>query len=428
MLNQMNRLLYSRYPLILIIVFSLIVHLLFLIKNPGMIFNDPGQIGFTEKQGQYGGRDATLYAEMARQLLDVGVYGYDTHHTGEVVQNAFVTPGQPIYLVVIFSIANLIFVDQLLLAKLVNMALSVSTVALLYFISYRLFESRWISLSAAFLYSIYLSPLHYFRTTLTEIPSIFMFCLTLLLFLKAYQDHRTRDHVLFGIFFCITVMFRPTPAPLILLAIAAILLKYPIKESVRIGLLWVIGPVVVIAPWVIRNLAAFGELYIFSSHAGNSLFAGANPFFKNDFSEYWREMKAKGWDQEQYAWYKIKQGFKHDFDYWFAWFTVGKTINLFHQVDSQVHYMNYAMLKYFKWIHYFVVVVGIGSTIFYMKKLNVRTIAWIVVGYILLSNMFLTIPRYGFFIIPMLCILTAFTIYQVGYLLTKYVKIVKSHV
>ncbi|WP_349408673.1 glycosyltransferase family 39 protein [Pseudalkalibacillus sp. SCS-8] len=423
MYKSFNQFIHSKYPILIILAFSLVVHLLFLVKDPGMIFNNPEQIGFTEEQGEYGGRDASLYAKMARQLMETGVYGYDTHHTGEVVQNAFVTPGQPIYLVIIFSIANLFNIDQLLLAKIFNMFLSVATVGLLYLISHRLFKSQWIALLGSGLYSVYFSQLHYFRTTLTEIPAIFMFCLVILFFLKAYQDNRTRDHVLFGILFCIMVMFRPTPAPLILLAVAAVLLKYPFKTSVRIGMLWVIGPIVVISPWVIRNLAAFGELYIFSSHAGNSLYAGANPFFKNDFSDYWREMKAKGWSQEQYAWYKIKQGFTSDFDFWFAWFTVGKTINLFHYLDGFVHYMNFAMMKYFKLLHFFIVIVGLGSALIWMKKEGIRVIAWIVISYIALSNLFLTIPRYGFFIIPLMCILTAFTLIQGPQVLAKYVKL-----
>ncbi len=425
MKHGLSKLFYSKYPLYIILAFSFIIHVLFLVKDPGMIFNNPEQIGFTEEQGEYGGRDASLYARMAHQLLETGVYGYDTHHTDEVVQNAFVTPGQPMYLVIIFSIANLLHVDELLFAKIVNMAFSVATVGLLYFISNRLFKSQWISLLSSLLYALYFSPLHYFRTTLTEIPSIFMFSLTLLVFLKAFQDNRTRDHVLFGIFFCIMVMFRPTPAPLILLGIAAVLIRYPFRTSVRIGLLWVIGPLVVIGPWVVRNYLAFGEMYIFSSHAGNSLFAGANPFFKNSFSDYWREMTAKGWDQEKYAWYKIKQGFSQDFDFWFSWFTVGKTINLFNQVDGQVHYINYAMMKYFKLLHYFIVVVGLSSAILLLKKANIRVIAMLAIGYILISNMFLTIPRYGFYIIPMLCILTAYTMVKAPQFMGRYAKMIR---
>lgn len=410
---------FFKSPIVYILLFSLLLHLLFLVKEPGMIFNKPEVLGFTEVEGKWGGRDASLYAQMANQILNEGVYGYDTYHTGEIVKNAFVTPGHPLYLVTTFFIANLLHMDQLDLARIFNMILSVGTIFLIYLIAMNLFKKESVALISAVLYATYFSPLHYFRTTLTEIPGIFMLCLTVLFFIKAFYGNQAKDHLLFSIFFCIAVMIRPTPAPLILLGIGAVLCKYGIKESVKIGLLWVMGPIMIILPWVIRNYIAFGELYIFSSHAGNSLYAGSNPYNIYSFSDYYREMHALGYDQSQYAWYKIKAGFVTNFPLWFSWFTVGKTIHLFQYVDSYVHYHDYKGFKLFELQHYFLVIVGSISGIIFRKHQGVAIVLSILLGYIALSNLFLTIPRYGFYIIPMLCILAGYGLNQLVTIFTK---------
>jgi 4-amino-4-deoxy-L-arabinose transferase-like glycosyltransferase len=410
---------FYKKPIFYILLFSLLLHLVFLVKEPGTIFKKPEAINFTEEQGKWGGRDASLYAKMANQIIEEGVYGYDTKHTGEVVKNAFVTPGHPMYLVTTFFIANTLNIDQLLLVRIFNMLLSVATVLLVYLIAKKLFQKELIALSSAFLYATYFSPLHYFRTALTEIPGIFMLCLTILFFLKAFESDKTRNHILFAIFFCIAVMIRPTPAPLILLAIAAVLWKYGIKKSVRIGLLWAVGPLVVILPWVIRNYIAFGELYIFSSHAGNSLYAGSNPFFVYNNSDYYREMLKMGLDQSQYALYKIKQGFSNNFAIWFSWFTVGKTIELFKYVDGYVHYYYYKGFKLLELQHFFVVIAGFLSAFIFRKRKGMLPLLFILVGYIALSNLFLTIPRYGFYIIPVICIIAGYGVSQLIYFLLK---------
>jgi 4-amino-4-deoxy-L-arabinose transferase-like glycosyltransferase len=401
-------------PIFYILLFSLALHVLFLVKDPGLIFTRPEMIGFTPEQGKWGGRDATLYAKMANQIMNEGVYGYDTHHTGVVVQNAFVTPGHPFYLVTVFTVANILNIDQLLLLQLVNMLLSVGTVLLIYFISRQLFKQEIIAWLSALLYATYFSPLHYFRTSLTEIPGIFAFCLTLFLFLKAFQSNKTKDHILFAVIFCITVMIRPTPAPLILLAIAAVVVKFGIKKSVRIGLLWVIGPILIILPWVIRNYLAFGEMYIFSSHGGNSLFAGSNPFNVYNFRDYWLEAKELRYSQSEYAWYKIKQGFSEHFALWFSWFTIGKLFELFKFVDGKVHYYFYKGFTLLEIQHFFVVYAGFITGFLFRKQPGVRTIFIILISYVALSNLFLTITRYGFYIIPMLCILAGYGLFRLG--------------
>ncbi len=404
---------FYKRAIILVLILSFFLHMIFLIKHPGTVFNQPEVFGLSEEISYWGSRDAWLYATMANQWIEHRIYGYDTHHTGEIVKNAFVTPGHPFYLIIIFMIANILQVEQLVLVKIVNMLLSMATVLLIYFISKRLFKNEWTSVMAALLYATYFSPLHYFRTALTEIPGIFFFCLTLFFFLIAIDSNRARDHLLFTISFCITVMIRPTPAPLILLAIATVLIQFGWRESVRIGSLWLVGPILIILPWTVRNYLSFGELYLFSSHGGNSIYAGANPFFIYDFSDYWNEREEMGFLREEqgaYGIYKIKEGFASNPALWFSWFTIGKTYELFKQVDATIHYNFYKGFSIFQFQHFLVVVIGFLSGVIHRKKREVRIIFVILITYIALSNFFLTIPRYGFYIVPMLCILAGYGI------------------
>jgi hypothetical protein len=172
---------------------------------------------------------------------------------------------------------------------------------------------------------------------------------------------------------------------------------------------------------VIRNYLAFGELYIFSSHAGNSLYAGANPFNIYSFSDYWTERHNMGVDQSEYAWHKIKQGFSNNFPLWFSWFTLGKTFELFSYVDGKVHYYKYTGFKLLEIQHFFVVFTGFLSGFIFRKNKGVLFVFIILLGYIALSNLFLTIPRYGYYIIPTLCILG-------GYGISKLVDIISCKI
>ena len=75
--------------------------LCFLYLHPGTIFNQPQRFG--QAISTYGSRDAALYAKMAWQLINDGVYGYNSEGS-----NAYVTYGHPLYLTILFKIADFV--------------------------------------------------------------------------------------------------------------------------------------------------------------------------------------------------------------------------------------------------------------------------------------------------------------------------------
>lgn len=141
--------------LIAALLISVVLHIAFLIVNPGNVFNNPEKYG--QEISLYGSRDASLYAKQAFQLIDEGIYGYNSTEP-----NAYVTPGQPLYLTIIFGISNIFQFNPVIAARIVNLILSVMTTFLIYQISMHLFSYKGIATISAILYATYFSPLHYF--------------------------------------------------------------------------------------------------------------------------------------------------------------------------------------------------------------------------------------------------------------------------
>ncbi|PFZ07818.1 hypothetical protein COL60_18315 [Bacillus pseudomycoides] len=396
-------------PLLYILIIAFLMHMYFLLKHPGSVFNEPEVFG--KPVSTYGSLDASKYSNMAWQLLHDGIYGY-----ADTKSNAFVTPGQPLYLAGLFQISEWLHIDNITLSRIANMILNLGIISIIYAISQLLFKNIFISSLASMLYTTYFSAYHLFRTLLTEIPSVFFFMLSILIFLLLLQQNKFRLHVLFGIIASITLMFRPTPGPLLLLAWGIMVYKHGLKEAIKIGFIWCIGPVLIMAPWVIRNFMVFGKAYLFSSHAGDPLLSGANPFYLWDENNMIQDMINAGYPDTSegkgdYAKHLIKDGLTNQFPIWFSWFTIGKTIYLFNEAHALNFYTSYFkpwIITFFDYQHLFVVLTGLSCFLAYRKNKQILLLSIVVFAYIALSNMFLVMSRYGFFIIPCICILSAF--------------------
>ncbi|SEJ62927.1 Dolichyl-phosphate-mannose-protein mannosyltransferase [Bhargavaea ginsengi] len=402
-----------------------IVNLFFLNIHPGSIYNEPERFG--EGISTYGSRDAALYSKMAWQLINEGVYGYE-HGPDAQGSNAYVTYGQPFYLTAIFKTAELFNTNHLMLYRLANMFLSLGIAILIYTISYKLFSNRWISNIAAILYMSHIAPLHYFRAALTEIPSMFLLLLSILFFIVALRRKDWKWHVAFGIIASLMLMFRATPAPMLLFGWFIVVARYGWKDGIKTGFIWCIGPLLVMAPWVARNLIQFGEAYLFSSHAGGPLLAGANPFNFQPHSELMAGASEAGMTQEEYAQHLIAEGFSTNFPLWFSWFTVGKTFWLFFDQNMNPDGLGpYAQTftdfwkGFFKWQNILLVFTGLISAFLCRKHKPVLFLSVLILIYIVSSNIFLAIPRYGLLVMPILTIIAAYGLVTfVGFLTGKW--------
>lgn len=402
-----------------------VVNLSFLYEHPGSIFNEPERFG--EEISTYGSRDAALYAKMAWQLIHEGVYGYE-HGPNADGSNAYVTYGHPLYLTAIFKTAEVLHTNHLMLYRLANLVLNLAIVILVYSIAQRLFRNRWISNIAALLYMTHIAPLHYFRAALTEIPSIFLLLSSILIFIIAVEKKDVKWHIAFGIIASLMLMFRATPAPMLLFGWLLVVGRYGWKDGIKTGFIWCVGPLLVMGPWVARNLIQFGEAYLFSSHAGGPLLAGANPFYFTPHEDLIAEANALNMSQEEYAQKIIGEGFKEDFPLWFSWFTVGKTFWLFFDQSMNPDGLGpYGKVFSAFWLWFFkvqnmiLVFTGLLSALLCRRHRPVVYLSVLVLIYIVSSNIFLTIPRYGLLVMPILAIIAAYGIVQfAGFLVGRW--------
>lgn len=354
----------------------------------------------------YGSRDARKYHEMAWQFINHGIYGYNSTSS-----NAYVTPGLPFYLIGVFKMSGMLGLNYITVFKICNMLVSVTTVLLVYLISLKIWKNLWVANFAALLYGTYFTAIHFYRTYLTETPSVFLFCLTVLLFIIALEKSNWKWHAAFGIIASIALMFRPSTAPILLLALGIMIYKIGIKKAFKYGLIWCIGPLLIMLPWVIRNEIQFNHAYLFSSHSGNPLLGGTNPFELEDTQQIVKDAHASGMSDKKYAMQRIKTGFSEDFKLWFSWYTVGKTISLF---ELPAQYQNYQRSfsdfanGFVKNQHLFIVIGALITAIIFRKDKKLQAVLGIVIAYIAISNVFITNIRYGFFIIPVLCIVTSY--------------------
>lgn len=393
--------------IVLLVLFA-VVNLFFLFNHPGSLFNEPERFG--EEISTYGSRDAALYAKMAWQLINDGVYGYNTD-----TSNAYVTYGHPFYLTGIFQVAEWLNTNHIMLYRLANMLLSMGIAVLIYSVAQLLFRNRWISLIAALFYMTHIGPLHYFRTALTEIPSMFLLMLSILIYIIALRKKQLKWHVLFGVVASLLLMFRATPAPMLLFGWFLVVARYGWKDGIKTGFIWCIGPLVVMVPWVARNLVQFGEAYLFSSHSGGPLLGGANPFYLIPQIELVQQANELGLYDHEYGKMRIAEGFQEDFPLWFSWFTLGKTFWLFFDQsmnpDGLGPYMqafSNFWTGFFKWQNIILVAMGIVTAVICRKHRPVVWLSILILIYIVSSNIFLTIPRYGLLVMPILSIIAAY--------------------
>jgi asparagine N-glycosylation enzyme membrane subunit Stt3 len=88
-------------------------------------------------------------------------------------------------------------------------------------------------------------------------------------------------------------------------------------------------------------------------------------------------------------------------------------VYLFQRPDTIEVYKNTfldAFIPFFYVQHYFVILFGALSGYVFRRKKEVMIVFLLVLGYIGFSNMYLTLPRFGFMMIPLFCILSGYGI------------------
>ncbi|RTQ93159.1 glycosyltransferase family 39 protein [Lysinibacillus telephonicus] len=398
-------------PLIFIIFVSIILHMIFLIKNPGISYNDPTVYPFEMREAygdsiiKYGGYDGVNYGKAAEQLVSEGFLGFDSEEP-----NAYVTPGQPLYLAVNILISNVFGVDYIFFTKVFNLIFSVGTVVLLYFIGSILFN-HFTGLITGLIYALYFPPLHFFRSLLSETPSIFLFCLSFLFLVLAIKRDKGIYHIVFGIIFSITIMFRPVVAPMIFVPIFVVITKFGVKKSFIIGIQWLIGPVLVIGSWVIRNAVVLNSFILLSTQE-NPFFAGTFPYFIEDYNKVYQQLIESGLSPNEFGKLRLINGLETNPILWISWYTIGKTMYLFRRPSGWTDYWNLysEFTTLFYSYHFLILLFSILAVFLLWKQKTIKCLAFTILIYICASNIFIVDERYGFFVMPLITLLCSFSL------------------
>ncbi|MGB7848233.1 MAG: hypothetical protein WBL63_21660 [Candidatus Acidiferrum sp.] len=220
--------------------------------------------------------DTPCYEELARNWLHYGVYGLFSN--GHLYPTDVRLPGYPGFLAVIYSLAgpgrNAVFLAQ----AFVDLATCILVVCIAARLAAGANETTRSRITIAALWLAVLCPFtaNYAAVPLTEVPTIFLTTLAILIFLlpSAHQLDLIRERVdilravwtwfLGGLVVGLGTLFRPE-TPLLLVAVLPMYWLRgwrPVNwEKLTLATLWVIAGVLMpLAPWAARNAHTLGRV------------------------------------------------------------------------------------------------------------------------------------------------------------------------
>ncbi|ORX22549.1 oligosaccharyl transferase STT3 subunit [Thermoanaerobacterium sp. PSU-2] len=342
--------------------------------------------------------DAKNYDIMVKQFLTKGFLGYMSNSP-----NAYVTPGYPLFLALIYKIFGFSNGSPLQAVRIVQSVLSVLTVLLIFFIG-REIRNNKVGLMAASISAIYPTFVWASTLILTETVYTFVFMVYLYLQVIALKRPKAYINVLTGILFGLAILIRPAAAPLIVIPyILMYIQNRDLNYTVRNFLQVLIGFIVIMMPWWIRNIVTLHKLILFATQTWNPMLGGAFPFF-NGIEHVPQNIRSTT-DVIKF----IIKGFEKSPIYYFKWYTIGKFNIIFgsmwYDLDPKYQYLQNIYL-----IHSFVMAIGWLGAFYSLRKYEIRFIGIYAILVTLIQLMFIPTNRYAFSIMPLLIILASYVI------------------
>jgi len=342
--------------------------------------------------------DTLNYHNMAKNFLENGFLGYGINEVA-TEPNAYITPGYPLFLSFVYSITDGGNEYGIFAVKIVQALLGTFTVLLIFFIAKKVggISAAIISAIFAVAYPAFLVVTTYH---LTETLYNFVFCLYLYLQLISFEKNKSSLHLFTGLIFGVVVMVRPTIFPLFVAIYFIEFLWNRKKVYLTYFIFFVIGLLMIMIPWWIRNYFVTGNFILLWTQAGNPLIGGAYPpGFSGDMYV--------GGNQLKEGLKIIINGFiNHPYEY-IKWFTIGKLKIIFGEV-----YLAGLLpeLKTFCIVHYISLILGVVGIICSILKNNVRILSEYVIMLSVLQLAFIPEQRYAFPIMSVFMILSGYTI------------------
>lgn len=301
--------------------------------------------------------DSLNYYNMSHQWVDHGIYGYDF---GQVsgTPNAFVPPGFPVYLALIYKLFHDPYL-QITIARIGQMAMSGIMVPLLSFLLVKkLLKKDSIALLTALFTALYPTYIMAPMRILTEVLSLTTMLLYFYILVLALEKRKLWINLLAGIAFGLHILVRPAMLPLLPIPFLFVFFMGYKKQPVllaKLGAYHVLGFVVVMLPWWIRNYVVLHQVVLTATSSGNPLLAGSYPYMKDVFGDTTPAIMKNADTQQAYAKERILRGFTTQPLVYLKWYTVGKIQFMFQKswmwdLDTTKQTVHILFHNFFIWV------------------------------------------------------------------------------
>ncbi|TLM99494.1 glycosyltransferase family 39 protein [bacterium] len=342
--------------------------------------------------------DETGYHQMTEQFLDKGFLGYYADKP-----TAFVTPGYPLFLAAIYSVVKALWgaaADPLPAVYLIQVLLSTGTVYLAFAVG-RSTGRLSTGFVAAVLVAAYPPMFMANKRILTEVLYSFLLLWYVYSVQLMLKRRILRYHLLNGALLALTVLIRPTGAPL--LVVPYIIEFWHRRDPVVIKGLFVAGVAfsLVMMPWWVRNYVVLDQVVLFATQSGNPLLRGTDPYDPYDKIGPSIIEGVPEQEMSKVALKRIKNGLKTEPWLWIKWFTAGKFSFLWAKPWGMYSWGAKTMhLGVF-------VLLGWTGVIYGFIRRELRWPAVVPVLFTLLQLLFIPIARYMFPLTPLMAVMAA---------------------
>ena len=370
--------------------------------------------------------DPKNYWIMSHQMVDDGIYGY-AYDIPSGESNARVMPGYPLFLAAVYKILGDKYL-QITAVRLLQVIISTLSVLLGFLFAKKAFKNDLTALLTALFMAIY--PTYVLSTVmlLTETLALFTMILYFYLCLYAFESGKKAINLITGIAFGAHLMIRPALLPLFIFPFIFALISRADHHSERnslsepnchserceessrpniiqknrslvsMSLFQLIGLVLVMAPWWIRNIISLGSFILTAEGSGNPFLAGTYPYFQDYMLDVAEEMRGDNDLQMAYGLKRLINGLKTDFWLYFKWFTIGKTAYIFHEPYLSRLLINSEVPS--RIIHFSILIPGVIGSIFHAAK-SIKSFWFYFYGLAILGLqlMFVPDPRFAYLIL-----------------------------
>lgn len=355
--------------------------------------------------------DDVKYIRSAWELVDNGRFIY--HKVDE--PTVFIMPGLTYALAFFVKIFGKF--GGITAFRIFQALLQALSMYLLFLIGRKIFNSK-AALFGCFLNSLYIA--EYYTTTVILTETLFKFLLLLLIYISLYavEEKNLLYYTIGGIVWGLGCLVRPTIAayPGVILIIW-IIRKYSIKDMVKFTIVTTLVFSIVMSPWWIRNYLVFDRFIPLTLSSGNPFLQGTYVNYDQsvDYTPYEGGKTVIETNQNEIntglyrlRTYAVKEPLKYAY-----WYTIGKSWHLwnFPFYWKEIFGVSFAAAAIF---HHLVLMLGIVESITLFRKRN-RNFIFLFATVLFFNLIYLpyfTMSRYSYPIMPMVCIIAGYGIYE----------------